>query len=266
MPELFTSESQEAEFYKALSALYQDQQRVQAEITLAQAWSLLSTVQFAASNPLATDSDSIKRAIRAIQRLEPTIVGNSEVLQELANAGWERRVPRVPVESSVAALEQGKDDITLELRKSEVYCLIAAIQLAQRHQEYGTFASARISRQIAEDLQNAIAPDGILAEVLQAGWDENFDVKVSTEANTKKLIVEENTLYRHFKGGLYYVHCVGRHTETEEAFVVYQEAEIFGSGNIGLLFDKIWCRPLDNFCSDVEVDGVLVPRFTLLTE
>ena len=67
-------------------------------------------------------------------------------------------------------------------------------------------------------------------------------------------MVEEESLYRHFKGNLYYVHSIGKHTETEETLVCYQQAEIYGSGNIGLL-DKVWFRPIESFCSTVEVDG-----------
>lgn len=73
--------------------------------------------------------------------------------------------------------------------------------------------------------------------------------------------IQEGSLYRHFKGGLYYVHFVAKHTETNELIVVYQEAEPQPDGSIGLFLDKIWCRPIDNFCSQVEVNGKTVPKF-----
>jgi len=54
-------------------------------------------------------------------------------------------------------------------------------------------------------------------------------------------------LYRHYKGGLYTLLHVGRHSETEEWLVVYRsEAE-----------GGIWIRPLAMWRQDV--DGV--PRF-----
>lgn len=74
-------------------------------------------------------------------------------------------------------------------------------------------------------------------------------------------MIEEGSLYRHYKGTLYYVHFVGTHTETLEELVTYQEAEISSDGRIYLNPDKTWYRPFDNFCSEVEVDGKLVPRF-----
>lgn len=58
--------------------------------------------------------------------------------------------------------------------------------------------------------------------------------------------------YRHYKGGLYEVIGVARHSETEEHLVVYKPV----AGDSGL-----WVRPLTMFVETVEVDGVVVPRF-----
>jgi hypothetical protein len=62
-------------------------------------------------------------------------------------------------------------------------------------------------------------------------------------------------LYRHYKGADYRVIGVARHSESEEALVVYQA--LYGA--FGL-----WVRPLEMFCSQVEVDGVSMPRFALV--
>ncbi|MCF8563366.1 DUF1653 domain-containing protein [Alicyclobacillus tolerans] len=56
--------------------------------------------------------------------------------------------------------------------------------------------------------------------------------------------------FRHYKGGLYVFLYVGRHSETEEWFVVYQNAA-----------GDIWIRPFDMFFETVSVDGKEVPRF-----
>jgi len=61
--------------------------------------------------------------------------------------------------------------------------------------------------------------------------------------------------YRHFKGGVYEVIGIGRHSETEEQMVVYKNA----SGDI-------WVRPLDMFCEFVIHEGVQMQRFTLIEE
>ncbi|MBB2200024.1 DUF1653 domain-containing protein [Gluconacetobacter tumulisoli] len=53
--------------------------------------------------------------------------------------------------------------------------------------------------------------------------------------------------YRHYKGGLYTLLCVGRHSETEEWLVTYR-SEAQGD---------YWVRPLAMWVEDV--DGV--PRF-----
>ena len=69
-------------------------------------------------------------------------------------------------------------------------------------------------------------------------------------------------IYRHYKGKLYRVLGVGRHSETFEELVVYQalyESEEFGK-------DAIWVRPLKMFIEDVEVDGKKVKRFEFAGE
>ncbi len=61
--------------------------------------------------------------------------------------------------------------------------------------------------------------------------------------------------YRHFKGGLYEVLGVARHSETEEELVVYRT----GRGDW-------WVRPRAMFEETVLHDGREVPRFTYLGE
>jgi len=58
--------------------------------------------------------------------------------------------------------------------------------------------------------------------------------------------------YRHYKGKLYEVIDVARHSETEEQLVVYR-----------CLYDdhSLWVRPLEMFLEMVDVDGVKTPRF-----
>ena len=58
--------------------------------------------------------------------------------------------------------------------------------------------------------------------------------------------------YRHYKGPLYDVIGVARHSETEEALVVYRPQY----GERGL-----WVRPLTMFTENVVIDGKSVARF-----
>jgi hypothetical protein len=64
-------------------------------------------------------------------------------------------------------------------------------------------------------------------------------------------------LYRHYKGNEYRVTGVARHSETAELLVVYQP--LYGDSGL-------WVRPLSMFIEQVEVDGVLQPRFDYLAE
>jgi hypothetical protein len=58
--------------------------------------------------------------------------------------------------------------------------------------------------------------------------------------------------YRHFKGGLYAVIGLARHSETEEELVVYRPL----SGEQGL-----WVRPVSMWSAHLERDGYSGPRF-----
>lgn len=61
--------------------------------------------------------------------------------------------------------------------------------------------------------------------------------------------------YKHYKGNLYEVIGVARHSETEEELVVYRALY----GEYGL-----WIRPLSMFVENVEINGVTMPRFEYL--
>lgn len=50
-------------------------------------------------------------------------------------------------------------------------------------------------------------------------------------------------VYRHFKGNLYLVEDIIYHSETGEKMVAYRA--LYGEG-------KLWCRPYDEFLSEVN--------------
>jgi hypothetical protein len=59
-------------------------------------------------------------------------------------------------------------------------------------------------------------------------------------------------LYRHFKGNLYQVVDIARHSETGEEMVVYRA--LYGERGL-------WVRPLALFDETLERDGKTVKRF-----
>ena len=61
--------------------------------------------------------------------------------------------------------------------------------------------------------------------------------------------------YRHFKGNLYEVIGVARHSETLEEMVVYRA--LYGEGGL-------WVRPAEMFCDTVSRDGKEFKRFEFL--
>ena len=65
-------------------------------------------------------------------------------------------------------------------------------------------------------------------------------------------------IYRHYKGQLYQVFSVARHSESQEEHVVYQC--LYGDYSM-------WIRPLSMFVESVQLaDGRQVPRFKLEKE
>ena len=65
----------------------------------------------------------------------------------------------------------------------------------------------------------------------------------------------QNGIYKHYKGNLYQVLGVARHSETEEAHVVYKT--LYGDFSL-------WIRPLSMFTEMVEVGSEQVPRFAFV--
>jgi len=64
--------------------------------------------------------------------------------------------------------------------------------------------------------------------------------------------VIKNGRYRHYKGNDYEVIGVARHSETEEAMVVYRT--LYGDYDL-------WVRPLSMFTETIEWGGESLPRF-----
>ena len=62
-------------------------------------------------------------------------------------------------------------------------------------------------------------------------------------------------IYRHYKGNMYKVLCVAKHSETLEEMVVYQA--LYGDG-------EIWVRPLSMWDEAVLADGKKVKRFQIV--
>ena len=73
--------------------------------------------------------------------------------------------------------------------------------------------------------------------------------------NELKLILGKK--YKHFKGKEYLVLHLAKHSETLEDLVVYQA--LYGERGI-------WVRPLAMFTEKVEVNGVLVNRFSKIED
>ncbi len=59
--------------------------------------------------------------------------------------------------------------------------------------------------------------------------------------------------YRHFKGEVYEVVGLGKHSETLEELVIYKNDK-----------SEVWVRPKKMFFENILIDGKKIPRFEYL--
>lgn len=64
--------------------------------------------------------------------------------------------------------------------------------------------------------------------------------------------VKVGAIYQHYKGDLYIIEGLVRHSETGEKMVVYRA--LYGDC-------ELWVRPYELFIGKVEVDGKTIERF-----
>ncbi|MDB5478418.1 MAG: TonB box-like [Alphaproteobacteria bacterium] len=66
-------------------------------------------------------------------------------------------------------------------------------------------------------------------------------------------MIQPGQTWRHYKGTIYRILTLARHSETAEEMVVYQDIAAP---------EKIWVRPKMMFLESVNNNGAGVPRFT----
>lgn len=66
--------------------------------------------------------------------------------------------------------------------------------------------------------------------------------------------IEAGKTYRHYKGNIYKIICIAKHSETLEDMIVYQSVKT----------GEKWCRPYHMWNETVDKNGTL--RFTLIEE
>lgn len=83
--------------------------------------------------------------------------------------------------------------------------------------------------------------------------DKNYNINLSVNIMNKIKL----GIYRHYKGNMYKVLYIAKHSETLEDMVIYQDVNDP---------DKIWARPTSMWDDVIEIDGKIVKRFELMEE
>lgn len=163
------------EFAVAYQELVEDPQPVNLSLTKLDGWLLLTPIQLASKHPQAKNSSIIKKAIKVAKVFEALVVGNSKALKEITRCSWLGIEPKVASQEFIQEFEPlSSQEIKLQLTKEEIWCVLAASQLAARHSGYKNTNAAIQSKDILDQLTAAI-PEGVLLTVLNAGWDTRFD-------------------------------------------------------------------------------------------
>ena len=71
------------------------------------------------------------------------------------------------------------------------------------------------------------------------------------------MVTVKKGIYRHFKGNLYDVIGMSKHSETLEEMVVYRA--LYGEGGL-------WVRPASMWNETIERDGMVYLRFTWIKD
>lgn len=71
--------------------------------------------------------------------------------------------------------------------------------------------------------------------------------------------LEINATYKHYKGNLYTVIDIVRHSETLEEMVLYKP--LYVSRDFP---NQMWVRPIEMFLEEVEINGKKIPRFEIV--
>jgi hypothetical protein len=71
----------------------------------------------------------------------------------------------------------------------------------------------------------------------------------------ESLSIKIGSIYEHYKGHLYKILAIARHSETLEELVVYQAQQCE---------NNIWVRPTCMFLEEFSIDGRPTPRFKLV--
>lgn len=162
------------EVEKALLDLAKDEQPLNVVMDKAQAMTLITTVQFCATSPIKNALKDL--SIYTAKRLEKLFYENDEVLQDVIEAGWQRSLPKFPVETLIETMEKvGRQEIKFVMSKMEAWALMAIIQMAARHPDYAQTPAANSCTKLIIPIIEKVVTSNLLRAVADSGWDERFD-------------------------------------------------------------------------------------------
>lgn len=76
--------------------------------------------------------------------------------------------------AALAALQQDKQPLRLEMSKFDAWILMSTLQLACRHPQFNG-PTRKIAEEIARQIQGAVADSDSLKMLAEMGWHQQFD-------------------------------------------------------------------------------------------
>ena len=138
-------------------------------------WLIVVPIQTVSKVPGLSDTSVMQEAVHVARMLGTSVTANSWVLRRVLKDGWLGKESKVSDSDFQSHLRIVADEpFQFTLSKYQCWCVISACQLAHRHPDYKDSNSAKLNREILEQLESVL-PEGILSEVIKRGWDDAFD-------------------------------------------------------------------------------------------
>lgn len=163
------------EFFEAFGNLLIDPDKVVLSTSKLAGWLIVIPIQIASKISELKDTLVMQEAVHVARMLGTSVTANSWVLRRVLKDGWLGKESKVADSDFQFHLRIVADEpFQFILSKYQCWCVISVCQLAHRHPDYKDSNSAKLNRELLEQLESVFS-EGILSEAIKRGWDNAFD-------------------------------------------------------------------------------------------